>query len=72
MLENKPGAPLVVDYQYNFDVLSNERNVEMLGIGHIPVTGHSPQMSREKNGFRCFRPGLTQIGLYKHRRWLDA
>ena len=26
----------------------------------------------EKNDLRDFRPGLTQTGLYSHRRWLDA
>ena len=26
----------------------------------------------EKTGLRCFRPGLTQTGLYSHRRWLEA
>ena len=28
--------------------------------------------SREKTGHRGFRPGLTQTGLYSHRRWLEA
>ena len=27
---------------------------------------------REKNGFRGFRPGLTQTELYKHRSRLEA
>ena len=27
---------------------------------------------REKTGFRGFRPGPTQTGLYGHRRWLEA
>ena len=26
----------------------------------------------EKTGLRGFRPGLTQTGLYSHRRWLEA
>ena len=26
----------------------------------------------EKTGLRGFRPGLTQTGLYSHRRWLGA
>ena len=26
----------------------------------------------EKTGLRGFRPGPTQIGLYSHRRWLEA
>ena len=26
----------------------------------------------EKTGFRGFRPGPTQTGLYSHRRWLEA
>ena len=26
----------------------------------------------EKTGFRGFRPGSTQTGLYSHRRWLEA
>ena len=26
----------------------------------------------EKTGLRDFRPGLTQTGLYRHRRWLEA
>ena len=26
----------------------------------------------EKTGLRGFRPGPTQIGLYGHRRWLEA
>ena len=27
---------------------------------------------REKTINLCFRPGQTQTGLYKHRRWLEA
>ena len=26
----------------------------------------------EKTGLRGFRPGLTQTGLYSHRRWLET
>ena len=26
----------------------------------------------EKTGLLGFRPGSTQIGLYSHRRWLEA
>ena len=26
----------------------------------------------EKTGLRGFRPGPTQTGLYRHRRWLEA
>ena len=26
----------------------------------------------EKTGLRGLRPGLTQTGLYSHRRWLEA
>ena len=26
----------------------------------------------EKTNDLCFRPGPTQTGLYKHRRWLEA
>ena len=26
----------------------------------------------EKTGLRGFRPGLTQTGLYSHRRWREA
>ena len=26
----------------------------------------------EKSGLRGIRPGLTQTGLYSHRRWLEA
>ena len=26
----------------------------------------------EKTGLQGFRPGLTQTGLYSHRRWLEA
>ena len=27
---------------------------------------------REKTGLRGFRPGPTQTGLYRHRRWLET
>ena len=27
---------------------------------------------RQKTGLWVFRPGLTQTGLYSHRRWLEA
>ena len=26
----------------------------------------------EKTGLRGFQPGLIQIGLYSHRKWLEA
>ena len=37
---------------------------EALKFEHEPV--------REKTNNLGFRPGLTQIGLYSHRRWLEA
>ena len=30
------------------------------------------ELRREKPGLRGFRPGLTQIGLYSHRKRLEA
>ena len=34
---------------------------------YLPIEPHC-----EKTGLRGFRPGLTQTGLYSHRRWLEA
>ena len=30
------------------------------------------ELCHEKTFLRGFRPGLTQTGLYNHRRWLEA
>ena len=42
----------------------------MLFLSWINVGINEPRC--EKTGLRGFRPGLTQTGLYSHRRWLEA
>ena len=43
----------------------------LFGIGFTQVRKtHEPV--REKTNNLGFRPGLTQTGLYSHRRWLEA
>ena len=37
---------------------------------HCEVKTYEPRC--EKTGFRGFRPGLTQTGLYNQRRWLES
>ena len=44
--------------------------------GHLPLicsTWQTPnELRHEKTCLRGFLPSLTQIGLYSHKRWLDA
>ena len=43
-------------------------------IGGVPQSEGIKQFEpvREKTNNLGFRPGLTQTGLYNHRRWLEA
>ena len=49
-----------------------------VGVGELPAggirasQGTFSSFSHEKKQQFGFRPGLTQIGLYSHRRWLEA
>ena len=38
----------------------------------VIVRMHTFEPVHEKTNNLGFRPGLTQTGLYKHRRWLEA
>ena len=36
------------------------------------MTTESYKSRSEKTGLQGFRPGLTQTGLYSHKRWLES
>ena len=39
---------------------------------HNHTRTHINEPRSKKTGLRGFRPGLTQTGMYSHRRWLEA
>ena len=41
-------------------------------VAHITCITFLNEPVYEKTNNVCFRPGLTQTGLFKHRRWLEA
>ena len=60
------------DFPSKILVAENKRNKFKLfrKAGHVSIFLFEPRC--EKTGHRGVRPGPTQTGLYRHRRWLEA
>ena len=51
----------------HFKIQARHWSFPMVRISHVTF-----EPRREKTGLRDFRPGLTETGLYSHRRWLET
>ena len=55
-----------------FRALKNKTCNTIMSSGSLVYMSINFEPRFEKTGLRGFRPGLTQTGLYSHRRWLEA